>query len=89
MPSGKAIWRIRPARSSSEGTMAPAKSSAASAAPGRPVVMERSCGTDISAAASPSQFKSVTSLHAEDAVPRKNKGPQQIHTILRSKLLVR
>jgi hypothetical protein len=35
------------------------------------------------------QFKSVTSLRADDAVPRKNKLPQHIQTILRSKRLVR
>jgi hypothetical protein len=34
-----AIRRIRPARSSSEGTEAPAESTKASAAPGRPVVL--------------------------------------------------
>ncbi len=34
----------------------------------------------------PCQFKSVTSLREEDAVPRKKKRPQQIQTILRSKL---
>ncbi len=34
------------------------------------------------------QFKSVTSLREEDDVLRKNKRPQQIQTMLRSKRLV-
>ncbi len=35
------------------------------------------------------QFKSVTSVREEDAVPRKNERPQQIETILDSERLVR
>ena len=50
--SGIAIRQFRPARSSLKGTAAQAESTAASAAPGRPVVPGRSCGAGGSAAAS-------------------------------------
>ncbi len=55
--SGIVCRHLRPARSPTEGTVASAESASASAAPGLPVVPERSCGAGGSAAASADYFR--------------------------------